>query len=353
MMRSLSSLLLGGMLLFGTVSSFSNNTTYYLNSYSVGAGSGTNFSNGTYSGQASLGETAATNPVNGTSNVSEAGGVQTEQLAIPQAPTLNNGSGTYYNQLGFILSNSMGSSTYPSDVTFSVEVSNSSSFTSPSFVQTGGVLSGTALYQTYALWGGSSGSTMVNLTPGLTYYVRVNAKQGMFTNTEYGPSQNATLTNPSITFSMSPNSITLSNLVPNAVISTNPTSNVSFTMATNAAYGGNISGAGLYGGLHSPSINSTIQAPTYGNSLNLTTSADGFGLQDISALGGLTAQTPYSLGGNTVGSDSTAYESLFSASSPIPSGSSATLAMLAKASSIDPGASDYQETFSFVAAASF
>jgi hypothetical protein len=350
MMRSFSSLLLAGTLLFGTVSSFSNNSTYYLNSYSVGSGSSTNFSNGTYSGQASLGETAASNPVNGTSNVNEAGGVQTEQLAIPQAPTLNNGSGTYYNKLGFTLNDSMGNSTYPTDVTFSVEVANTSSFTSPSYVQTGGVLGSSPFFQSYASWGGSGGSTITNLTPGLTYYVKVSAKQGEFTNTAYGPSQNATLTNPSVAFSVSPSSVSLGSLLSGAV---ETSSNITVGLTTNADFGGNIFVSGTSNaGLHSPSQGYTIGALTG----NLASSSEGFGLQGNSATqssgGPLTIESPYNGSSNNVGAESSSYAQIFSAANAIVSGS-ATLDLQAKSSTSDPGGTDYAETLSFVAAASF
>lgn len=349
-MRSLSSLLIAGSLLFGTVSSFSNNSTYYLNSYSVGSGSGTNFSNGTYNGQASLGETAATNPVNGTSNVSEAGGVQTEQLAEPQAPTLNNGSGTFYNKLGFTLNNSMGTSTYPTDVTFSVEVSNASSFTSPSYVQTGGTLGASPFFQSYAAWGGASGSTMTNLTPGLTYYVRVSANQGMFTDTGYGPYQSAALTNPSITFSISPSSISLGSLLSGAV---ETSSNITASLTTNADFGGNVFVSGTANaGLRSPSQGYTIAALTG----NLASSSEGFGLQGNNATqtsgGPFTIKSPYNGSANNVGIESSSYAQIFSSANPIVSGS-ATLDLQAKSSASDPGGSDYAETLSFVAAASF
>ena len=348
-MRSLSSLLLAGTLLFGTVSSFSHNSTYYLNSYSVGSGSGTNFSNGTYSGQASLGERSNSNALPGSGNIDEAGGIQTEQLAVPQAPTLSNGSGTYYNQLGLTLNNSMGSSTYPTDVTFAVEIATTSGFTSPNYVQTGGVLGSSPFYQTYAAWGGSSGSSVVNLSPSTTYYVKVAAMQGKYTATPFGQYASIATVAPSISFTVSPNSLSLGSLLAGSVITS---SNVSFGLTTNAGSGGNVYVSGTNSGLKSTTTGYTIGALT----ANLASSSEGFGLQASGASqtsgGPLTINSPYNGSSNNVGTEGTAFAQLFSTANPIVSGSG-TVNVQAKSASSDPTASDYAETLNFIASASF
>lgn len=348
-MRALSSMLLAGTLLFATVSSFSSNSTYDLNSYSIGSGSGTNFSNGSYNGQAALGGASSSNALPGSGNIDETGGIQTEQIAIPQAPTLSNGSNTYYNKLGITLNNSMGTSTYPTDVTFAIEIATTSGFTSPSYVQTAGVLGGSPFYQSYASWGGSSGSFIVNLSSSTTYYVKVAAKQGMFTNTDFGPSTNATTAAPSITFSVSPSSVSLGNLLTGSV---ETSSNVTLGLTTNAASGGNIFVSGTKNGLYSPSQNYTISALTG----NLASSSEGFGLQGTGASqssgGPLSIDSPYNGSSNNVGTENTSYAQVFSTANPITSGS-ATLDFQAKSATSDPGGSDYAETLNFVAAASF
>jgi hypothetical protein len=348
MIRSLGSMLAAGMLLFGTVSSFSNNSTYYLNNYSIGSGSATNISNSTYKGQASLGEVSNSNAL-GVGNTNEVGSVQTEQLAVPQAPTLSNGSGTYYNKLGITLDNSMGTSTYPSDVTFAVEIATTSSFTSPNYVQTGGVLGASPFYQSYASWGGSGGSYIVNLNSSTTYYVKVAAEQGMFTNTEFGPSTNLATVAPSITFSVSPNSLSLGSLLAGSVITS---SNVTFGLTTNAGSGGNIFVSGTNNGLHSGNNSYTIASLTG----NLASSSEGFGLQGTSASqtsgGPLSIDSPYNGSANNVGIENTSYAQVFTTANPITSGS-ATLVMQAKSTNSDPAGSDYSETLNFVASASF
>lgn len=347
-MRPFSVLLSAGLLLFGTVSSFSNNSTYYLNSYSIGSGSATNIGNGTYTGQASLGERAQSNAL-GASNTAEAGGIQTEQLAVPQAPTLSNGSGTYYNKLGITLNNSMGSSTYPTDVTFAIEVATTSNFTSPNYVQTAGVLGASPFYQSYASWGGASGSYIVNLNPSTTYYVKVAAMQGSFTNTEFGPSASLATVAPSITFTVSPNSLSLGSLLSGTVITS---SNVNFGLTTNAGSGGNVFVSGTNNGLHSNNTGYTISALTG----NLASNGEGFGLQGTSTNqtsgGPLTINSPYNGSANNVGTETTSYAQLFSSANPITSGS-ATLVIQAKSANGDPAGSDYTETLNFIASASF
>lgn len=347
-MRSLSSLLLAGTLLFGTVSSFSHNSTYYLNSYSVGSGSGTNISNGTYSGQASIGEISNSTSL-GAGDTVHAGGIQTEQLAAPQAPTLSNGSGTYYNQLGITLNNSMGSSTYPTDVTFAVEIATNASFTSPNYVQTGGVLGSSPFYQSYAAWGGSSGSAIVNLNSSTTYYVKIAAMQGKFTNTAFGPYASLATVAPSITFTVSPNSISLGSLLAGSVITS---SNVAFGFTTNAGSGGTVFVAGTNNGLKSTSTGYTISAQT----ANLASSSEGFGLQATgasqSAGGPLTISSPYNGSSNNVGTETTSFAQLFASANPITSGSG-TLVVQAKSATSDPSGSDYAETLNFIASASF
>jgi len=347
-MRSLGSMLAAGLFLFSTVSSFSNNSTYYLNSYSIGSGSATNVSNSTYKGQASLGGVSSSNAL-GAGNTTGAGGVQTEQLAVPQAPTLSNGSNTYYNKLGITLNNSMGTSTYPTDVTFAIEIATTSNFTSPSYVQTGGVLGASPFYQAYASWGGSGGSYIVNLTPSTTYYVKVAAEQGMFTNTEFGPSTNLATVAPSITFSVSPNSLSLGSLLAGSVVTS---SNVTFGITTNAGSGGNIFVSGTNNGLHSGNNSYTISAL----SGNLASSSEGFGLQGTGTSqtsgGPLSIDSPYNGSANNVGTENTSYTQIFSTANPITSGS-ATLDMQAKSATLDPAGSDYSETLNFVASASF
>lgn len=342
---------------FAIFASFSSSTHYNLNSYSVGPVGTSNSHSTTYYTQSTGGELSG-NGSTSTNYKGTSGQVQTEQLAKPQAPTLGNGSGTYYNRLTAILSdNSSTSSTYPADVTFSIGVSTTNCFTSScitgggvKFVQTGGTLGTSQYYQTYSSWGSSSGTTITGLSPSTTYYIAVAAMQGSFTNTAYGASASIATVAPSITYSVSPNTLTLSSLLPGNVITS---SAVTFSLTTNGVYGANILDIGKYGGLYSAATSNTIPATT----ANLTSSTHGFGLQGVSVTqtsgGPFSIDSPYNVTSNNVGTESTSsYTPVFTTANPIVSGS-ATLKMLAKSSATDPASSDYQEVVTFVAAASF
>jgi hypothetical protein len=337
------------------IASFSASSNYNLNSYSVGPAGSNDAHSSTYYSQTNGGEvsgsTAQSSNYQGTS-----GGVQAEQIAVPQAPTVSNGSGTWYNHLLVTLNDNAGSNNYPSDTTFSIGVSTANCFTSScigsgavKFVQTGGTLSTSQYYQTYSAWGGSSGTSVVELATGTTYYVAVAAKQGMYTNTAYGASASAATATPTVTFSVSPNSLNFSGILPGTVYTSGT---VTFGLDTNAAYGATIYNAGQNGGLHSSSNGNTISAAT----ANLSSSSHGFGLQGMSTSqssgGPLSTNSPYNVSSNNVGTESASYKPTFSTSAPIVGGN-ATLNMKAKASTSDQPASDYQEVMTFVAAASY
>lgn len=353
-MGRLSTLVGGGLLFFATLPS---STHYNLNSYSVGPVGTSNSHSSTYYTQTTGGEITGSG-VKSTHYNDSNGNVAAEQLAVPQVPTVSNGGGTYSTQLQVTLNDNAGSNNYPSDVTFSIAVATSNCFTATcvgngtdKFVQTGGTLNSSQFYQSYSAWGSSSGVTVTGLTTSTTYYVAVAAKQGTFTNTEYGASQSSTTAagGSTVTFSVSPNSYTFSNMLPGTIYTS---SSFSFTFATNATYGGTIYTAGQYGGLHSSSKSNTIPATTG----SLSSASHGFGLQDTSvgqtSGGPLTESSPYNVTGNNVGTESSTFAPIFTTSSSIVGGS-ATMVMLAKPQLSDPVSSDYAETMTFIAAGSF
>src|SRR6266568_494359 len=92
-------LLGAGLFLFASFSSSANNQ---LKSYSVGPGGTNTSASTTYHLQGSVGE-QNNSSTSGTTYTAKNGSVQTYQLNIPPAPTLGNGSGTYYNRLTFVV----------------------------------------------------------------------------------------------------------------------------------------------------------------------------------------------------------------------------------------------------------
>jgi hypothetical protein len=335
--------------------SFSSSTHYNLNSYSVGPVGTSNSHSTTYYTQSTGGEISG-NKTSSTNYTSTSGGVQTEQLAVPQAPTLSNGTSTYYNRLLITLNNNAGTSTYPTDTTFSIGVSTANCFTSAcvssgavQFVQTGGGLSTSQYYQTYSAWGSTSGVTATGLTANTTYYVAVAAKQGSFTNTAYGTVASLATVPPSITFSITSSSIAIGSLLPGTVVTSGTDS---FGLATNAVYGANVYIAGQYGGLYSSSKGATIPAL----SGNLASNTHGFGLQGVTTSqtsgGPLSIDSPYNGTSNNVGTETTSYAPIFTSSAPT-FGGTMTMNAQGKSAGSDVASNDYQEILTFIAAASY
>ena len=328
------------MMLFAA---FSASNTYKLNSYSIGPGGTNSAASSTYRTQSNAGEISGTG--NSTTYTEYSGAVQTEQLNVPLAPTLSNGSGTYYNELQFTINPGI----LPSDTTYAVAVSPNN-FVTTYYVQGIGILGGTPLYQTYTAWGGSSGSYMTGLSYSSTYEVKVAAMEGFFTNTEFGPYASSTTTSPSISLSISPTSSNLGSLTAGSVITSS--TNINASLTTDAESGANVFVYGQYGGLHSPSKGYTIA----GVSGNLAALSEGFGLQGVSATqssgGPLSLVSPYNQSANNVGIDSTVPYRILTTPQEVQSGSS-VIELQAKSANTDLAASDYQDLLTFTASAAF
>lgn len=344
MLKNIPLFVVMGGLLFASLSASAH---YDLNNYSIGGGSTNSTHSTTYNTQGALGEQSNKNAASST-KTGNSGSIQAEQLSVPLAPTLSNGGGIYYNKLLLTLNDTAGTSNYPADTVFAIEVC-SGACGSYSYVQSDGSLNASPVFQTYTTWGGASGSYIIGLSNGTSYQAKVSAKQGMFTNTAYGAAGSASTVSPSTTFSVSPNSLTLSNLTPGSIITS---SNLTFGFTTNGAYGGAIYVSGVNGGLHSTQQNYLI--PAYNG--NLSTPAQGFGIQASNANqtsgGPLVIQSPFNGTGNVVGPESTVPQQMLTSGAPITAGS-ANADIQAKASSTTPASADYQESLTFIASGSF
>jgi hypothetical protein len=345
-------LLLGGLLLLATLPATSN---YRLNSFGFGSGGTASSTTTTYSLEGISGEANGA-PSSTTSYSLKPGFIQTQQANVPQLSDLDNDSGIYYNQLHFILDNQNN----PTDATFLISVSTDNFATNTTYVQPDGTLSSTLStsdYQTYANWGGSSGSSIIGLLPNTTYYVRARATQGKFSESAYGPISTQATAAESITFSLQtstqptpPYTVSLGTLTAGIIATSSQTINTS--LSTNGAEGANVYLTGKNGGLLSSSTGNLISAV----SNDLSTLNDGFGAQSSSvsqsAGGPWSVVSPYNGTGNNVGIISAITRSLYDSSDPVSSGTG-TLVLKAKSATTDVAASDYQETLTFTAAANF
>ena len=325
-------------------SAFSSSGGYQLQTYGLGSGGTNNASSPTYRLNGSTGEVGG--DTNSPNNGGNTGSTETRQANVPLAPTLSNGSSTYYNKLQVTI-NKGGSD--PTDYTYSIAVSTNN-FATTNYIQADGTIGGTAIYQSYATWGGASGSFITGLSPNTAYQVKANAMQGAFTGSAYGPSATSTTANPALSFSITPNIINLGSLLPGTVVTSG--ANITFGFATNAATGGSVYVSGSNGGLKSVTANNTIGSI----SANLTSQNEGFGVQGSTAGqtsgGPFTITSPFNGTSNTVGAPTTTFQQLFTTGAALAGGNS-TASVKGKASSTTPSASDYSETLTFIASASY
>lgn len=326
---------------------FSASSNYKLNTYSVGGGGGGATSSTNYSAEASIGETAGTKSTSANFAI-KSGAIEAQQANVPTAPTLSNGGGSYYDKLNFVIN----TASNPSDAKFSVAVSTTSNFLVANYVQADGTLGATAVYQTYSQWGSGSGTDAIGLSPSTTYYFKVDATQGKYTPSGYGPSANiATVASPAatISFALTPTTINMGSLVAGNLV-TSPSS-ISLTFSTNASHGGTIYMSGSNTGLvsaNSGGYNVHVTAP----SGDLSSLSEGFGLQNLSASSPMVSQSPYNGAGNVVGAIYTTFQPVFSSTTSVSSGTS-TATLKAKTSTLTPSATDYSDDLTFIVAASY
>jgi len=333
-----------------------NSTNYTLRNYDYGSG-GTGGSTSTnYKLNATTGGSSNTSGTSTNYSV-KPGEVNVQQAYVPAAPTFTNPA-SYYDKLKVVINPGAN----PTDTKFSIAIS-SDGFVTTQYVQTDDTVGATlpiAAYQTYATWGGASGFLIIGLSPSTTYQIKVNAIQGNFTQTQYGPTASAATVAPAITFDIDtspidtstspPYTASFGSLLPATVTSAN--NKVWVSLDTNGDAGGNIYIASLNGGLKSAAFGTTITSAT----ANLAAASTGYGAQGSSATqtsgGPFTIVSPYNVSAQNVGALSTTLKPIFTTTAPITAGR-ASLILMAKVASTTTAASDYQDILTITAAASF
>jgi hypothetical protein len=342
---------MAGLLLFAALPATSN---YALKSYGFGSGSTANSSTSTYAINGGVGQSSGITSSTANDAV-QPGQAPTQQANVPLI-TVDNGSANYYNKLHFVIN----TQNNPSDTTYLVSVSTDNFVSSVLYVQPDGTLSGTLTttdYQTYATFGSASGSYFIGLNPSTTYYVKVKAQQGKFSDSAYSPVVTQATASQSITFalttstqSVGPYSIALGTLTPGTIATSSATINTSFS--TNGANGGSVYIKSQNGGLLTPTYGKTIAS----TSVDLNTASDGYGAQNTTigqASGGpYSVAGTYGVSGTLVGGISMISQTLYSATAPIGTGTG-SLVLKAKAASTDVAASNYQDTITLTAAGNF
>jgi hypothetical protein len=330
-------------------------TTYELKDFGFGSGGGSSTSS-------NYGMTAITGEQSGgklTSTTYDLGSgmVFTNQANVPSAPSFTNPA-NYYNKLLVTLV----AGENPSDAVYAIAIS-SDNFVTTQYVQSDSTV-GSALgiedYQTYAAWGGASGTLIIGLSANTTYKVKVKAMQGSKTETDYGPVATQSTVGPRISFDIdvsatdtetsAPFTTNLGNLSPGVVA--NSPQKVWVDFDTNAENGGRVYIKGSNNGLASTRASYTISAV----SGNLAALQEGFGVQGVSATqsagGPFTLVPAYNLTSDNVAVSDTTVREIFTASTPVASGRG-SFQLKAKATAVTPAASDYQETLTVITSASF
>lgn len=124
----------------------------------------------------------------------------TIQANLPPAPVLSNPS-NYYNKLNLIIT----TGNNPSDSEYAIAISTDNFATDTRYVQndnTIGASLGSEDWQTYTGWGGASGELIIGLQAATTYTVKVAARRGDFTQTDFGPTDQEATVSPSISFAI-------------------------------------------------------------------------------------------------------------------------------------------------------
>ncbi len=203
------------------------------------------------------------------------------------------------------------------------------------------------------------------LQSAVTYYIKIFALQGDFTQTQPGPIANATTSGGSIFFdidiedetgvsaeTVSPYQISFTGdykLVGGSAPTT-AEDRVWLDASTNSGGGFALIVRGVNGGLKSDTTGQTIVSAT----ANLDVSSDGFGLQSeyidqdtYPYLGSISATTDYSGSGNYVGIIGITASKVYESSTPVFNGRMA-LKVIARPGIDKTAATDYQESVYFV-----
>jgi hypothetical protein len=343
---------LGSLVFFAALPTTTN---YSLQSYGFGSGGTQNSSTGSYSLEGITGEVSSQADNTATYTL-KPGYIQDQQANMPSV-TMTNPS-NYYDKLHFVI-DAQGN---PSDALYALRIqTTSTTCSSPTatYYVKSDLTIGASLtvsdYQNYSTWGGAGGANIIGLSPNTTYCLSAKATQGKFTESGYGPASSASTVGQQITFCLYTNancaagghSESLS-LLPGTVATSG---NIGVDLSTNADAGGSVY---IYstGALTSTSHPGTpINSSSAGSTANLGSAAKGYGAQINTAVS-MSKITPFEQSNTIVGSLSTTVQKILTAAAPVNSTGN-QIQLQAKSDNTIKTATDYTDTVTVIAAASF
>lgn len=104
----------------------------------------------------------------------------------------------------------------PADAEYAIAISDDN-WATTNYIQTDNTIGVGMVWQTYANWGSGTGKLLSGLLKETTYQIKVKARQGGFTETEWSEENSAKTSAVSLGFSLSSNSCDFGSLVPNLV----------------------------------------------------------------------------------------------------------------------------------------
>ncbi|HTE58337.1 MAG TPA: hypothetical protein VK694_06340 [Verrucomicrobiae bacterium] len=335
----------------------SSSGTYRLDSYGIGSGGNAGSQSTTYQSTTISGQTSTAPGNTSTTYELQSGVPATHAANVPAAPNMTNPA-TYYNKLHIVLDTGGN----PTDAKFAVAISTDS-FASTQYVQsdnTVGPTLGSEDWQTYATWGSAAGVDIIGLSSNTTYYAKVKATRGLYTEAKYSAVDTAVTTGQSLTFDIDvsasdietgpPYTTNFGGLLPGTV--TDSPQRIWIDFDTNGTTGGYIFIASVNNGLHSVTTGATIASATG----DLSVLGAGLGAKSMSATqsagGPLAVQSPYNGASNNVGVLNSTLAQVYSSGAAITAGRG-SLVLKAKSQTSTPAGNDYTDRLTLVAAVGF
>lgn len=295
-------------------------------------------------------------------NFSLSGGLNfTLNSNVPNAPIIKNDN-NYYNKLHVTIDYGMNAD----DTKFAIAASTDNFVSDIQYVQDDFTTATTLgpedwlAYNGVNSWGGASGFTVIGLDPGTTYYFKVSAMQGGYTQSPFGPVGQGATVNPILSFDIdisnadnetaAPYSIALGDLTPSTIVTA--TNKVWVDMSTNGEAGGTVFVYGANGGLLSTSNNYKINAV----SNNLISISEGYGIRGSTVsqtTGNLQFVSPYSGVAENVGTLDTSKRVLVDSSGDPVDAGRVSFEVKAKASNLTKSGGDYKDLLTIIVSASF